>query len=74
MEFVLLLSFNEGALGNQEEHALVSLATVLLESPSLIVQFTKGMFSVVTTFIQTLPCVSCVVTQPCSMVCWHINR
>lgn len=42
VEFVLLLSFNEGALGNQEEHALVSLATVLLESPSLIVQFTKG--------------------------------
>ncbi|GAU19485.1 hypothetical protein TSUD_77290 [Trifolium subterraneum] len=42
VEFVLLLSFNAGALDNQVEHALASLATVMLESPSLIVQFTQG--------------------------------
>lgn len=50
MEFVLLLSFNEDALGNKVEHALVSLATVMSESPSLIVQFTQGIFSVPPTF------------------------
>ncbi|XP_045823244.1 uncharacterized protein LOC123915979 isoform X3 [Trifolium pratense] len=43
VEFVLLLSFNAGALDNQVEHALASLATVMLESPSLIVQFTQGL-------------------------------
>ncbi|KAI5383780.1 hypothetical protein KIW84_070945 [Lathyrus oleraceus] len=43
VEFVLLLSFNEDALGNKVEHALVSLATVMSESPSLIVQFTQGL-------------------------------
>lgn len=43
VEFILLISFNEGTLGNQAEHALASLATVMLESPSLIVQFTQGL-------------------------------
>ncbi|CAK8579155.1 unnamed protein product [Lathyrus sativus] len=43
VEFVLLLSFNEDALDNKVEHALASLATVMLESPSLIVQFTQGL-------------------------------
>lgn len=43
VEFVLLISFNEGTLGNQAEHALASLATVMLEFPSLIVQFTQGL-------------------------------
>ncbi|WJX53910.1 hypothetical protein P8452_39853 [Trifolium repens] len=43
VEFVLLFSFNAGALDNQVEHALASLATVMLESPSLIVQFTQGL-------------------------------
>ncbi|KAL5174222.1 Stress-response A/B barrel domain-containing protein UP3 [Glycine soja] len=43
VEFVLLISFNEDALGNQAEHALASLASMMLESPSLIVQFTHGL-------------------------------
>ncbi|XP_058731974.1 uncharacterized protein LOC131603606 isoform X2 [Vicia villosa] len=43
VEFVLLLSFNEDALDNKVEHALASLITVMLESPSLIVQFTQGL-------------------------------
>ncbi|KAJ1406037.1 Stress responsive alpha-beta barrel, partial [Sesbania bispinosa] len=40
VEFVLLISFNEGVLGNLVEHAFASLASVMFESPSLIVQFT----------------------------------
>ncbi|XP_027344393.1 uncharacterized protein LOC113856650 isoform X2 [Abrus precatorius] len=43
VEFVLLISFNEDALGNLSEHALASLTSVMLESPSLIVQFTQGL-------------------------------
>ncbi|KAK7318274.1 hypothetical protein RJT34_02973 [Clitoria ternatea] len=43
VEFVLLISFNEDAFGNQSEHALASLSEMLLESPSLIVQFTQGL-------------------------------
>nr|XP_007160036.1 hypothetical protein PHAVU_002G287200g [Phaseolus vulgaris]ESW32030.1 hypothetical protein PHAVU_002G287200g [Phaseolus vulgaris] len=43
VEFVLLISFNEAALGKQAEHALASLASVMSESPSLIVQFTLGL-------------------------------
>lgn len=53
---MLLMSFNEGALGNLVEHALASLASMMLESPSLIVQFTQGMFPVPPTLIQMLPC------------------
>jgi len=73
VEFVLLLSFNEGTLGNQAEHALASMETVMLESPSLIVQFTQGMFSVAPTFIQMLPGVIRIVIRSFSMVCWLIN-
>ncbi|XP_020218127.1 uncharacterized protein LOC109801464 isoform X2 [Cajanus cajan] len=43
LEFVLLISFNEDALGNPAEHALASLALMMLESPSLVVQFTQGL-------------------------------
>ncbi|KAK7358645.1 hypothetical protein VNO77_00583 [Canavalia gladiata] len=43
VEFVLLLSFNKDALGNLAEHALAALASMILESPSLIVQFTHGL-------------------------------
>ncbi|KAL2342779.1 hypothetical protein Fmac_004064 [Flemingia macrophylla] len=43
LEFVLLISFNEDALGKPAEHALASLASMMLESPSLIVQFTHGL-------------------------------
>ncbi|KAK7369658.1 hypothetical protein VNO80_11700 [Phaseolus coccineus] len=43
VEFVLLISFNEDALGKQAEHALASLASMMSESPSLIVQFTQGL-------------------------------
>lgn len=73
VEFVLLISFNEGTLGNQAEHALASLATVMLEFPSLIVQFTQGVFSIPPTFIQMLPCVSRCVIRSFNMVCWLIN-
>ncbi|RDX88440.1 hypothetical protein CR513_29968, partial [Mucuna pruriens] len=43
VEYVLLISFNEDTLGNLAEHALASLASMMLESPSLIVQFTHGL-------------------------------
>ncbi|MED6216655.1 hypothetical protein PIB30_009541 [Stylosanthes scabra] len=43
VEFVLLISFNNGVLGNLAEHALASLASLMLEAPSLIVQFTHGL-------------------------------
>ncbi|XP_061373760.1 uncharacterized protein LOC133316077 [Gastrolobium bilobum] len=43
VEFVLLISFNKVALGNLVEHALASLASMMLGSPSLIVQFTQGL-------------------------------
>ncbi|OIW09861.1 hypothetical protein TanjilG_15343 [Lupinus angustifolius] len=43
VEFVLLISFNEGALDNLVEHALDSLASLVLGFPSLIVQFTQGL-------------------------------
>ncbi|RYR66513.1 uncharacterized protein LOC107479987 [Arachis duranensis] len=43
VEFVLLILFNDGVLGNLAEHALASLASLMLGSPSLIVQFTHGL-------------------------------
>ncbi|TKY60599.1 Stress responsive alpha-beta barrel [Spatholobus suberectus] len=43
VEFVLLISFNEDALGYPADCALASLALMMLESPSLIVQFTQGL-------------------------------
>ncbi|WVZ22999.1 hypothetical protein V8G54_001543 [Vigna mungo] len=43
VEFLLLISFNESALSNQAEDALASLASMMSESPSLIVQFTQGL-------------------------------
>ncbi|KAG2384886.1 uncharacterized protein HKW66_Vig0119780 [Vigna angularis] len=42
VEFLLLISFNESALSNQVEDALASLASMMSESPSLLVQFTQG--------------------------------
>ena len=56
VEFVLLISFNEDALGNQAEHALASLASIMLESPFFIVQFTHGMLTVPPSLIQLFPC------------------
>ena len=52
----LLISFNEDALGNQAEHALASLASMMLESPFFIVQFTHGMLTVPPSLIQLFPC------------------
>jgi len=52
---VLLISFNEAALGKQAEHALASLASVMSESPSLIVQFTLGKLPVPPSLIQLFP-------------------
>ncbi|XP_014510502.1 uncharacterized protein LOC106769407 [Vigna radiata var. radiata] len=43
VEFLLLISFNESALSNRAEDALASLASMMSESPSLIVQFTQGL-------------------------------
>ncbi|XP_057422258.1 uncharacterized protein LOC130716087 [Lotus japonicus] len=43
VEFVLLISFNEDALGTLVEDALASLASLMLDAPSLIVQFTQGL-------------------------------
>ncbi|QCD85015.1 Stress responsive alpha-beta barrel [Vigna unguiculata] len=43
VEFLLLISFNETAVSNQAEDALASLASIMSESPSLIVQFTHGL-------------------------------
>lgn len=43
VEFVLLISFNDRVLDNLVEHALASLALMISESPSLIVQFTQGL-------------------------------
>lgn len=43
---MLLISFNEDALGTLVEDALASLASLMLDAPSLIVQFTQGMFPV----------------------------
>lgn len=52
---MLLISFNEAALGKQAEHALASLASVMSESPSLIVQFTLGKLPVPPSLIQLFP-------------------
>ncbi|KAI4326984.1 hypothetical protein L6164_019493 [Bauhinia variegata] len=43
VEFVLLISFINGVLGEQVEHALASLASLTQGSPSLIVQSTQGL-------------------------------
>ncbi|KAK6947753.1 Stress responsive alpha-beta barrel [Dillenia turbinata] len=42
VEFILLISFAESALGKPSEDALTSLETLVLEFPSLIVQSTQG--------------------------------
>lgn len=52
---MLLISFNEAAQGKQAEHALASLASMMSESPSLIVQFTQGVLSVPPSLIQLFP-------------------
>lgn len=44
MEFILLISFVESKFGGPAEDALASLAELILEFPSLIVQSTQGMF------------------------------
>ncbi|KAG4986233.1 hypothetical protein JHK84_034181 [Glycine max] len=46
----------QDALGNQAEHALASLASMMLESPFFIVQFTHGMLTVPPSLIQLFPC------------------
>lgn len=42
MEFVLLMAFAQSSLGGSAEDALASLAKLMTEFPSLIVQATQG--------------------------------
>lgn len=42
VEFVLLIAFAESSLGGSAEDALASLAKLMTEFPSLIVQATQG--------------------------------